>query len=331
MPIRVLVTNDFEHMGKVGADLVTDHLVKLLSCKPEAVLGLAAGKSPTGLYRHLARAANAGALDSGRVRSFNLDEYVGLPGENAQQRVLHRESYCSFMIQELFGLLRRKFIETSIPWGALIDQRQLTRELKAHPEDWREVGSDRGRSIVIRARARSQYLAWVRSTVLEGYARKIKRAGGIDLQIIGVGGRGHLAFHEAGIPFKGSRVMLIKLDDNTVSNAVSDGHFASIKESPRYAISMGAELVYQARAVVLLAAGERKVEAVARSLLEDPTAGVPISYGQIYAARGGNLLYVVDKIAARELLAARPALKRRGVELSLVERKRPALAPLARA
>ena len=318
MPITVLVTRDLEQLSKVGAALVKDLIVRTLDRKPEMVLGLATGSTPIGLYQRLARAFNHGELDAGRIRSFNLDEYVGLPGENAQQRVLHRESYCFFMIQRLFGLLTRKFVETSVPGGGLIDQRQLIRELRAHPGDWREEGTDAGRSIVIRAAAASEYLAWVRSAVLHGYARKIRRARGIDLQIIGVGGRGHVAFHESGIPFKGSTVMLVKLDHDTVANAVADGHFASTKDSPRYAVSMGAELVYQARIVVLLANGERKVESVTRSLLEDPTPEVPISYGQIYSARGGDLFYVVDRIAARELLAARRALEHRGVEISAV-------------
>ena len=127
-----------------------------------------------------------------------------------------------------------------------------------------------------------------------------------------------MAFHESGIPFEGSQVMLVKLDDNTVANAVADGHFASVEESPRYAVSMGAELVYRARAVVLLANGERKVEPIARSLLGEPTPEVPISYGQLYSARGGNLFYVLDRVAARDLLASRSALEARGVEFSLV-------------
>ena len=282
------------------------------------VLGLATGNSPTGVYRHLARAANAGEFDATRIRSFNLDEYVGLPGENAQQRVLHRESYCTFMIEQFFSRLERKFIETGVPYGCLIDQARLVAELAAHPGDWREDGTDAGRSIVIEPTASSEYLTWVRREVQEAYARKIERAGGIDLQIIGVGGRGHVAFHESGIPFEGSQVMLVKLDDNTVANAVADGHFASVEESPRYAVSMGAELVYRARAVVLLANGERKVEPIARSLLGEPTPEVPISYGQIYSARGGHLFYVLDRVAARDLLASRSALEARGVEFSLV-------------
>jgi len=315
LSIRVIITKNFKHMSDVAAETVKKNITQTLRKKKEFVLGLATGSSPTGLYKRLARAANAGEFETARIRSFNLDEYVGLPGENAQQQMMHPESYCYFMIQEFFGLLKNKFLETSVPFGSLIDQKQLVRQLKAHTGDWREVGTDAGSSIAIKSRPDSEYLAWIRREVLEAYARKIKKAGGIDLQVIGVGGRGHVAFHESGIPFKGSRVMLVKLDDNTVANAVADGHFASEKDCPRYAVSMGAELVYQANAVVLLASGKRKVSSVAESLLGDPTPDVPISYGQIYAKEGGTLIYVVDKIVGKPLLANRKALKQRGVRI----------------
>lgn len=315
MSIRIIITKNFNHMSDVAAETVKKNITQTLRKKKEFVLGLATGSSPTGLYKRLARAANAGEFETARIRSFNLDEYVGLPGENAQQRMMHPESYCYFMIQEFFGLLKNKFLETSVPFGTLIDQKQLVRQFKTHTGDWREVGTDAGRSIAIKSRPDSEYLDWIRRGVLDAYTRKIKRAGGIDLQIIGVGGRGHVAFHESGIPFKGSKVMLVKLDDNTVANAVADGHFASEKDCPRYAVSMGAELVYQANAVVLLASGKRKVSSVAESLLGDPTPDVPISYGQIYAKEGGTLIYVVDNIVGRPLLANRKALKQKGVRI----------------
>jgi glucosamine-6-phosphate deaminase len=305
-------------MSEVAADIVKKNIVQTIRKKREFVLGLATGNSPTGLYKHLAKVANEGVFDSGRIRSFNLDEYVGLPGENIQQRVMHPESYCYFMIQEFFSLLQKKFIETSVPYGTLIDQKQLIKELKAYPEDWEEWGREAGRSIVIKAKPASEYLAWIKTTILEGYRRKIRRAGGIDLQIIGVGGRGHVAFHESGIPFKNSQVLLVKLDDNTVANAVADGHFTSKKEAPHYAVSMGAELVYQAGTVVLLANGERKVRPVAESLLGEVTPDVTISYGQVYAKRGGRLVYVLDKIAARELLTRKDVLKEKKIEIKVV-------------
>jgi glucosamine-6-phosphate deaminase len=314
MSIKVLVTRDYEHMSKVAADIVRKDIVQTLHRKKEYVIGLATGSSPTGMYKRLVKAANSGEFDSARIRSFNLDEYVGLPGKNPQERVMHPESYCYFMIQNFFGLLKDKFIEANVPCGSLIDQKRLMRELKDHPGAWREAGSDAGRAIVISG-ASSEYLAWIRKSILDGYARQIKKAGGIDLQVIGVGGHGHVGFHESGIPFKGSKVLLIKLDDNTVLNAVTDGHFRSKKESPRYAISMGAELIYQARTVLLLASGRRKTEPVAESLLGDLTPNIPISYGQKYAEKGGNMIYVVDKIVGRQLISNKKALGRKKTKI----------------
>lgn len=313
MPAKVIITRDFEHLSRVASDIVKERITGLLKKKKEVVLGLATGNSPTGMYKHLAKAANDGTFDSGRIRSFNLDEYVGLPGENAQQRAMHPESYCYFMVREFFGLLKKKFIEANVPFGSLIDQKVLIRELRENRGDWVYKGTDAGKSIAIRHGAGSSYLAWIKKDILDGYARKIRKAGGIDLQVIGVGGRGHVAFHESGVPFRGSTVMLVKLDDDTINNSVADGHFVSAKDSPNYAISMGAELVYQAKYVILLANGERKVESVTRSLLGEMTPEVPISYGQKYVQNGGNLIYVLDKIAGKELLVNRGALKDRGI------------------
>ena len=307
--MEIIISDTYEQLSKAAADVVA----KTLNSKPDAVLGLATGSTPLGLYKELIRMHKEEGLDFSQVTSFNLDEYVGLPGQNAQQRVMHPESYCYFMIQEFFGLLHRKFIESNLPYGSLIDQEKLITELKTHPADWRELGKDAGKWIHIKARPVSEYLAWVRNAVLVVYAREIRKAGGIDLHIIGVGGRGHVAFHESGIPFKGSQVMLVKLDDNTVANAVADGHFPSEKNSPRYAVTMGAELVYQAKTVVLLASGERKVQPVKESLLDDPTPDVPISYGQNYSQNGGHLIYVVDETAGRGLLANKKRLKQKGI------------------
>jgi glucosamine-6-phosphate deaminase len=106
------------------------------------------------------------------------------------------------MIQEFFGLLTNKFIETNVPYGALIDQNQLIHALRAHPDDWSLMGTDAGRSIVIKAKPASDYLAWIRRDILDGYARKINRVGGIDLQIIGVGGVATLRSMSRGFPSK---------------------------------------------------------------------------------------------------------------------------------
>jgi glucosamine-6-phosphate deaminase len=278
------------------------------------VLGLATGNSPTGLYKHLAKAFNAGRIDPQRIRSFNLDEYVGLPGENAQQRTLHCESYSYFMISELFGLLRKKFHETNVPWGTLIEQHDLVTALARNSRQYAMQGTDKGKAIVIKNNA-TGILKMIKEKILDAYEKKIESAGGIDLHIIGVGGRGHVAFHESGIPFEGNRVLLVKLDDNTVANAVKDGHFPSKEKSPGYAISMGAELVYKARKIVLLANGARKTGPVAESILSAVTCDVPISYGQKYAAGGGTMIYVLDEAAAAEVLARGDEVQRRGYSI----------------
>ncbi len=122
-----------------------------------------------------------------------------------------------------------------------------------------------------------------------------------------------MAFHESGIPFAGNRMLLVKLDDDTVNNAVQDGHFASVEDSPRYAISMGAELVYRARKIVLVANGARKTGPIAESLLGKITSDVPISYGQKYAAEGGDLRYVLDVLAAADLLAKAEEVEAKGI------------------
>jgi glucosamine-6-phosphate deaminase len=147
-------------MSEKAAEIVKKIIAESLDNKKEFILGLATGNSLTGLYKHLAGAANAGEFDHSRIRSFNLDEYVGLPGENAQQRVIHPESYCYFMIQEFFGLLNRKLCESSVPYGCLIDQKKLIDELHSNPDDWHEVGTDAGKSIVIKVNPASEYLNW---------------------------------------------------------------------------------------------------------------------------------------------------------------------------
>lgn len=314
MSFTVYVTRDFEHMSEVAAGLVADDIaLRQAENKNPYVLGLATGNSPTGLYRHLAAAFNAGRLEPTQVVSFNLDEYVGLPGENAQQRALHPESYSYFMIAKLFSLLDRPFHKTYVPWGTLIDQDALAEALDSGAE-FDLLGSDKGRAIVVSPDA-SGYLGWVRDEILDAYAAEIARAGGIDLHVVGVGGRGHVAFHESGIPFDASPVLLVKLDDNTVADAVSDAHFERVEDSPQYAISMGAELVFQARRVVLVANGSRKTGPIAESILGEVTPDVPLSYGQEYAARGGDLAFVLDEVAAAGLLERQEDVLKKGVVL----------------
>lgn len=314
MTFTIYVTRDFDQMSKVAADIVEADILQKQAVKDEFVLGLATGNSPTGLYKHLAKAFNAGRIDASRVRSFNLDEYVGLPGENAQQRALHPESYSFFMISELFAFLSGKFRETNVPWGTLVNQTDLIAALEQYPSCYEMRGTDKGKAVVIKDSAEG-ILGMIKNEILDAYAAKIASFGGIDLHVVGVGGRGHVAFHESGIPFDAYPVLLVKLDDNTVENAVADGHFETIEASPQYAISMGAELVYRARTVVLVANGARKTGPICESVLGPVTCDVPVSYGQHYAAAGGRMIYVLDEAAAAELLTRRAEVEARGYEI----------------
>jgi len=314
MAFTIYVTSDWDQMSQVAAELIESDMRQKQLAKGEYLLGLATGNSPTGIYKHLAKAFNAGRVNPRTVRTFNLDEYIGLPGENPQQRALHCESYSYFMISEFFGLLREKFSETNVPWGTLVDQDRLVRALEDHKDCYEFQGTDRGKAIVIRDPAPG-YLKTIKEDILDAYWKKIDACGGIDLQVIGVGGRGHVAFHESGIPFENNRVILVKLDENTVANAVEDGHFASREESPRYAVSMGAEQVYRAGTVVLVANGSRKTGPVTEAVLGEVTPDVPISYGQKYAARGGNMIYVLDEVAAAEVLKRSAEVKAKGYQM----------------
>lgn len=315
MPHTVLIARDFDHLSDLAADATRERIARTLEQQDTFNLGLATGHSPTGAYRRLIQAFNRRAIPAEKVRTFNLDEYVGLPGADAQARVLHPESYTYFMIQELFGPLHPKFAATHLPAGCLIDQPTLEGELDAHPGDWKTLGADNGQAIRIHYDAASAYLQWIRQDILRSYLQAIDNAGGIDLHLIGIGKRGHVAFHEVGIPFQSDPMLLVKLDDDTIECAIQAGHFTSRQASPRFAISMSAELIFRARAVILLATGASKAAPIAASLLEDPSPAIPASYAQIYAQRGGDITYLLDLDAAADVLAHRDAITARGIHI----------------
>ena len=92
--MEVIVKKDFEEMSLAAARVVA----KVINGKPNAVLGLAAGKTPVGLYQELIRMHQEEGLDFSQVRTFNLDEYVGLPKH-------HPQSYYYYMHGEFLQVL----------------------------------------------------------------------------------------------------------------------------------------------------------------------------------------------------------------------------------
>jgi glucosamine-6-phosphate deaminase len=89
--MEIIVKDTYEEMAKAAAELVAH----TLNSKPNAVLGLATGSTPLGVYQELVRMHKEGALDFSEVATFNLDEYVGLPAR-------HPQSYHYFMHENLF-------------------------------------------------------------------------------------------------------------------------------------------------------------------------------------------------------------------------------------
>src|SRR6476619_1846851 len=95
------------------------------------------------------------------------------------------------------------------------------------------------------------------------YEREIEEAGGIDLQILGIGNNGHIGFNEPGSSIN-SRTRLVTLDNSTrIANSYE---FANISEVPRLAITMGILTIMKAKRIVLMAWGQSKSPAVQKSV-----------------------------------------------------------------
>lgn len=230
------------------ARFAADRLAALVGKKPDAVLGLATGSSPTGLYAELARRVAAGALDLSRVRGFALDEYVGIPRE-------HPQSY-----------------------AAVLD---------------RSVGRPLGlASVCVPDGGRADLAA-----AAEDYERAIAAAGGIDLQLLGIGANGHIGFNEPTSSFA-SRTRIKTLAPRT--RADNARFFASPSEVPTHCITQGLGTILEARSLLLVAQGAAKAEAVAAAV-EGPLAAIcPASALQLHR----QATVVVDEAAAARLRLA---------------------------
>ena len=126
------------------------------------------------------------------------------------------------------------------------------------------------------------------------YEAKIAEAGGLDFQLLGIGGNGHVGFNEPGSLIN-ARTRLIALDHSTRAAAAME--FGGLSQVPRKAITMGIAPIMSAKRIVLLAWGERKAS-VLRSAVEGPvTERNPASYLQAHP----NVTFVIDDRAASEL------------------------------
>ena len=128
----------------------------------------------------------------------------------------------------------------------------------------------------------------------DAYERAIAEAGGIDLQLLGIGKSGHIGFNEPGSS-QDSRTSLAILDTVTRKDAAAD--FFGEDNVPREAITMGVATILDAREIALIATGEHKADIVARAVEGEVSQDVAATFLQ----RHGNATAYLDLAAAAEL------------------------------
>jgi glucosamine-6-phosphate isomerase len=228
--------------------IVADAYTRLLTRKPDAVLGLATGSTPLGVYGELIRRHREQGLSFAAAQAFNLDEYVGLPAG-------HPELY-------------RTFIE---------------REFTSHVDfaDGAVHGPDGLADDLTRAAA--------------DYERQIADAGGIDLQILGIGADGHLAFN---MPMS-SLASRTRLKTLTTKTRTDNARFfgGDITQVPRHCLTQGLGTIMESRHAVMLGFGKHKAQAVAECVEGAVSSRWPASILQMHP----HATVVVDEDAASQL------------------------------
>jgi len=129
----------------------------------------------------------------------------------------------------------------------------------------------------------------------EWYEQRIKDCGGIDIQVLGIGGNGHIAFNEPGSSL-GSRTRIKTLTPKTRDDNAR--FFEKMDEVPKYAITMGVGTIMDSKEIILLANGEKKADAV-KAAIEGPiTAMCPASIVQMHR----EVYVLLDKEAGTKLI-----------------------------
>lgn len=137
---------------------------------------------------------------------------------------------------------------------------------------------------------------WSRDTIkanCEAYEKAIADAGGIDLQILGIGNNGHIGFNEPGSSIH-SKTRLVVLENSTRIANMKD--FENLSKVPRMAISMGMSTIMKSKRIILMAWGH-KAPIIAKAVEGPVTEQVPASILQQHA----DCTFVIDEAAAAEL------------------------------
>ena len=230
------------------ADALAERVASVLRVKPDAVLGLASGRTPVDGYAEMQRLHAAGRMDWSRASTFNLDEFAGIGGD-------HPGSFRAFMVEHLFSGVNLRRERIHFLNGAAAD---LDAEC-------------------------------------ERYESAIAAAGGIDLQLLGIGSNGHIGFNEPGddLPVRTHRVRL--MDSTRRDNAALFGNDPG--EVPAEALSMGMGTILHARRIVLVATGEKKADCIRQTVNGRITTRVPASMLQVHT----DVELLLDRAAASRL------------------------------
>lgn len=241
---EIVIVKNADAAGELAAETI----LRLISRKPDAVLGVATGSTPLTTYQALARSVQANNVDVSSVRGFALDEYVGLPIE-------HPESYRSVITREVVEPLGLTPSLVHVPNGAL--------------EGIQHAG--------------------------DAYEEAIVAAGGIDLQILGIGRTGHIGFNEPGSSLASVTRTKTLTEQTRIDNA---RFFDSIDDVPTHCITQGLGTILRAKHLVLLAFGEAKADAVAAAVEGAVTASQPGSVIQLHP----HASVIIDEAAASKLV-----------------------------
>lgn len=134
------------------------------------------------------------------------------------------------------------------------------------------------------------------------YDRLLDSLGAVDIQLLGIGHNGHIAFNEPADHFP-KDTACVRLSDSTVK--ANSRFFTSEEDVPKQAISMGIGRILRAKRILLLATGEGKAEILERALFGRVTPQVPASILQFYQ---GRLTVVGDEAAMSEIKQKHPEI-----------------------
>ncbi len=126
------------------------------------------------------------------------------------------------------------------------------------------------------------------------YEAKIEALGGIDLQVLGIGGNGHIGFNESG-SLQNSKTRLVALDH--ITRVAASNEFSGLSNTPRTAITLGIKKIMEAKQVVLMAWGEGKSNIIRDAVEGTVTNQVPASFLQEH----NNAIFVLDNEASSKL------------------------------